>query len=68
MQAQTIHWLTFIDTNDANVGEMDKNSQALLFNRFRNVVNAALASYGYTADNQEYFGDRLTPQNCTKGC
>lgn len=66
MQAQTIHWLTFIDTNDANVGEMDKNSQALLFNRFRNVVNAALASYGYTADNQEYFGDRLTPQNCTK--
>lgn len=66
MQAQTIHWLTFIDTNDVNVGEMDKNSQALLFNRFRNVVNAALASYGYTADNQEYFGDRLTPQNCTK--
>lgn len=66
MQAQTIHWLTFIDTNDANVGEMDKNSQALLFNRFRNVVNAALASYGYTSDNQEFFGDRLTPQNCTK--
>lgn len=66
MQAQTIHWLTFIDTNDASVGEMDKNSQALLFSRFRNVVNDALASYGYTSDNQEYFGDRLTPQNCTK--
>ncbi len=66
MQAQTIHWLTFIDTNDASVGEMDKNAQALLFNRFRNVVNAALASYGYTADNQEYFGNQLTPQNCVK--
>lgn len=66
VHSQTIHWLTFIDTNNENVGEMDQNSQALLFNRFRNVVNAALASYGYTADNQEYFGDRLTPQNCTK--
>lgn len=66
MQAQTIHWLTFIDTNDANVGEMDKNAQALLFNRFRNVVNAALATYGYTADNQEYFGNQLTPHNCVK--
>lgn len=66
MQAQTIHWLTFIDTNDARVGEMDKNAQALLFNRFRNVVNAALATYGYTADNQEYFGNNLTPQKCTK--
>lgn len=63
-QAQTIHWLTFIDTTDKDVGEMDKNGQALLFSRFRNVVNAALASYGYTADNQEYFGNQLTPQNC----
>lgn len=63
-QAQTIHWLTFIDTTDKDVGEMDKNGQALLFSRFRNVVNAALASYGYTADNQEFFGNQLTPQNC----
>lgn len=64
IQAQTIHWLTFVDTNDSSIGEMDKNGQSLLFSRFRNVVNAALATYGYTADNQEFFGNRLTPQNC----
>lgn len=63
-QCQTIHWLTFIDTNDEHVGEMDKNGQALLFSRFRNVVNAALSTAGYKADNQEFFGNRLTPQNC----
>lgn len=64
IQSQTIHWLTFIDTNDPKVGDTDKNSQALLFSRFRNVVNAALSTAGYKADNQEFFGERMTPQNC----
>lgn len=64
VQSQTIHWLTFIDTNDKNIGEMDKNGQALLFSRFRNVVNAALSTAGYKSDNQEFFGTRLSPQNC----
>lgn len=64
VNAQTIHWLTFIDTTDPNVGEMDKNSRALLYSRFIGVVNAALAEAGYKTDIQDYYGTRLTPQNC----
>lgn len=31
--AKTIHWLTFIDTMDRNVGEIDKSSRQLLYSR-----------------------------------
>lgn len=37
--AQTIHWLTFIDTEDANVGNLDKTGRNVLYNRFVNVVS-----------------------------
>ena len=48
-QAQTIHWLTFIDTKDENVGEVDVLGRKVLYGRYINLVNAALASKGYTA-------------------
>ena len=40
-QAQTIHWLTFIDTTDDNVGRIDILGRQVLYNRFINVINAA---------------------------
>ena len=36
--AQTIHWLTFIDTTDPNVGKIDVNGREVLYNHFVNVV------------------------------
>lgn len=40
--AKTIHWLTFIDTMDRNVGEIDKSSRQLLYSRWIDLVNSTL--------------------------
>lgn len=63
-QAQTIHWLTFIDTTDDNVGRIDILGRQVLYNRFINVINAALAPVGYSSDIQDFYGTRTTPENC----
>lgn len=62
--AQTIHWLTFIDTTDKNVGQIDKNGREVLYNHFINVVNAALTEKGYKTNIQDIYGTTLTPQKC----
>lgn len=62
--AQTIHWLTFIDTTDENVGDLDQNGRKVLYNHFINLVNAALAEKGYKSNIQDIYGTTLTPQKC----
>lgn len=42
LNANTIHWITFIDTDDPNVGDCGKNSRNILYARFFEVVNAEL--------------------------
>ena len=64
MQAQTIHWLTFIDTRDKNVGEVDVLGRKVLYGRYVNLINAALAAKGYTAKIYDYYDTRLSPENC----
>lgn len=63
-QAQTIHWLTFIDTRDENVGEIDVLGRKVLYGRYINLINAALAAKGYTAKIYDYYDTRLSPENC----
>jgi len=65
-QEKTIHWLTFIDTTDENVGEIDKTGRQVLYGHFVNVVNAALQEKGYKSDIQDYYDTRLSPENCKK--
>lgn len=62
--AQTIHWLTFIDTTDENVGDIDKNGREVLYSHFINVVNAALAQKGYKSNIRDIHGDDLSPRKC----
>ncbi len=63
-QAQTIHWLTFIDTNDSRVGEIDVRGRKVLYGYFINEVNAALAPKGYKSHVLDFYGDATTPANC----
>lgn len=63
-QAQTIHWLTFIDTKDERVGQIDVLSRKVLYSHFVNEVNAALAPKGYQSDIHDFYGDQITPENC----
>ena len=62
--AQTIHWLTFIDTEDPNVGKLDINGRNVLYNHFVNVVNAALTEKGYNSDIHDIYGTDLSPERC----
>ena len=62
--AQTIHWLTFIDTEDANVGKLDVTGRNVLYSRFVNVVNAALHDVGYKSDIHDIYDSALSPEKC----
>lgn len=64
VNAQTIHWLTFIDTEDPNVGKLDINGRNVLYNHFVNVVNAALTEKGYNSDIHDIYGTDLSPERC----
>lgn len=63
-KSQTIHWITFIDTEDSNVGHINTNSRRMLYNQFINVVNAALREKGYKSDIQEFSGSDFCPETC----
>lgn len=63
-EAQTIHWLTFIDTKDERVGQIDVLGRKVLYSHFVNEVNAALAPKGYISDIQDYYDNKVTPENC----
>ena len=64
INAQTIHWLTFIDTTDPNVGQIDVFGRQMLYSYFINEVNAALWEKGYKSDIQDHYGALVTPENC----
>lgn len=66
VNAQTIHWLTFIDTTDENVGALDVTGRKVLYSRFINVINAALAEKGFNSDIQDFYGHRTSPENCKR--
>lgn len=62
--AQTIHWLTFIDTEDADVGKLDVTGRNVLYSRFINVINAALHDVGYMSDIHDIYDSALSPEKC----
>ena len=64
IQAQTIHWITFIDTTDPNVGQIDVYGRQMLYSYFIDEVNSALAPKGYKTDIQDFNGYQVSPENC----
>ena len=64
IQAKTIHWLTFIDTTDENVGEVDINTRKILYARWINLVNATLKEQGYNVNIIDIYGSKTSPENC----
>ena len=64
ISAHDIHWITFVDTTDPSVGETDVNTRQILYSRWINIINSALAPKGYNAKIHDYTGQRTTPDNC----
>ena len=66
VQAKTIHWLTFIDTTDPNVGETDQNTRKILYARWIDLVNASLKEQGYNINIIDVYGSNTSPETCKK--
>lgn len=66
LQANTIHWLTFIDTTDPSVGMIDINSRNLLYSRWIESVNAVLNQQGYNINVIDVYGLNTSPANCQR--
>lgn len=66
LHSQTIHWITFIDTTDPNVGQIDVYGRQMLYGYFINEVNAALKQKGYDCEIQDYCGRHVSPENCKR--
>ena len=64
VQAKTIHWLTFIDTTDKDVGEIDINTRKILYSRWIDLVNATLKEQGYNINTVDIYGSKTSPENC----
>lgn len=64
VNAKTIHWLTFIDTTDPNVGEVDQNTRKILYARWIDLVNATLKEQGYNVNIIDVYGSKTSPENC----
>lgn len=69
----TIHWVTFVDTTDEwidengqkrGIGEIDINTQKILYSKWIQVINSALAEKGYKADIHKFDGNQTSPENC----
>lgn len=64
INAQTIHWLTLTDTEDPNIGKLNKTGNKILHERFINAVNSVLLETGYKADIHYINGGTLSPEEC----
>jgi hypothetical protein len=64
LNAGTIHWITFINTDDPNVGESDKNAKAIIYDRLIRTVNLELGQYGYDHKIYDYYSGNFTKQDC----
>lgn len=66
VNAQVIHWITFIDTTDPLVGECNKTGRYVLYSHFIEIVNDVMADNGYKSEIHDYHGTSMTPQNCKR--
>lgn len=63
--AQTIHWLTFIDNQkNGTATEYGDAAKEVLYNHFINVINSALAEKGYKSNIINIYGSSLSPEKC----
>ena len=66
ISASTVHWITFIDTEDEHVGMLNKNAHSVLYSHFVDVVNNEVSQYGYDYRVYDCSGNIYTPENCVK--
>lgn len=66
MSASTVHWITFIDTEDEHVGMLNKNAHSVLYSHFINVVNNEVSQFGYDHKVYDFSSSSYSSENCVK--
>ena len=66
ISASTVHWITFIDTEDEHVGILNKNAHSVLYSHFVDVVNNEVSQYGYDYIVYDCSNNSYTSDNCVK--
>ena len=66
MSARTVHWITFIDTEDEHVGILNNNARKVLYSHFIDVVNKQVSQYGYDHKIYDCYNTSYTPDNCLR--
>lgn len=64
VDARTIHWITFINTDDPHVGSMDQNARKTLYGSLIDVVNYEASQYKYDYQIQDYYSGSFNPVEC----
>lgn len=64
LNASTIHWITFINTDDPNVGLAGKNSKSLIYERLIKTVDSELDIYGYNFKFYDYYSGNYSSHDC----
>lgn len=63
-KAQTIHWIIFADTQDANNGSEVRNSVNVYTSQFIDRMNDAIIAKGYLPRQKTYSGSDFTEAKC----
>ena len=66
VNAQVIHWITFIDTTDPKLKKYDKPGKANLYSKLISDVNLALQEKGYSSDIHDFDSIAMNLENCNK--
>lgn len=64
VNAQTIHWLIFADTQDPNNGSEVRNSVSVYTSQFIDRINDAIIPKGYLPRQKIYSGSEFTEAKC----
>ena len=64
INAQTIHWLIFADTQDPNNGSEVRNSVSVYTSQFIDRINDAIIPKGYLPRQKIYSGSEFTEAKC----
>ncbi len=64
LSAQTAHWITFVDTDDSAIGELNISSKKLLTERFFNVINKELRDKGYRIKTYDNYSGNYSSVSC----
>ncbi|MBQ9559724.1 MAG: caspase family protein [Bacteroidaceae bacterium] len=64
LNAGTIHWITFFNTDDPNVGALDKTAKDFLYEKVITAVSAEVQQHGCGCKIYDFYSGAFSTENC----